>query len=104
MMTTLESIRHRFASYDTLMQLTPFSVFNVFRWLLVSVIVYGCYCYGSGISGTNFFGGSTYLAQALRSIFDIKIFAEPGINALFVGALLLYGLDFYIELVSIWKI
>ncbi len=27
----VESIRHRFASYDTLMQLTPFSVFNLFK-------------------------------------------------------------------------
>ena len=41
----LESVRHRFASYDTLMQLTPFSVINIVRWLLVSVIAYGFYCY-----------------------------------------------------------
>lgn len=99
----IESIRHRFASFDTLMQLTPFSVFNLFRWILVSVIIYGCYCYGNGINGTNFFGGSTYLSQFLRNMFEIKIFAEPGINALMVGMLtsiwlrILYRLGKYLE-------
>ena len=103
MLSIVESIRHRFASYDTLMQLTPLSVFNVFRWLLVSVIMYGCYGYGAGINGTNFFGGSTYLSQLLRSIFTIKIFAEPGLNALFIGMItsiwlrLLYRIGKYFE-------
>ena len=55
----VESIRHRFASYDTLMQLTPLVVFNTFRWLLVSVIMYGTYAYGAGVNGTNFFSGGT---------------------------------------------
>jgi len=99
----VESIRHRFASYDTLMQLTPFSIFNVFRWLLVSVIMYGCYAYNNGINGTNLFGGSTYLSQLLRSIFEIKIFINPGVNALFVGMMtsiwlrLLYRIGKYLE-------
>ena len=39
----LESIRHRFASYDTLMQLTPMVVFNLARWLVVSLFIYGCF-------------------------------------------------------------
>ncbi len=39
----LESVRHRTASYDTLMQLTPFSVINIIRWLLISVLSYGIY-------------------------------------------------------------
>lgn len=103
MLSIVESIRHRFASYDTLMQLTPFSVFNVFRWLLVSVIMYGCYAYNNGVNGTNFFSGSTYLAQLLRSIIEIKVFAEPGVNALFVGMMtsiwlrLLYRIGMYLE-------
>ena len=103
MLSIVESIRHRFASYDTLMQLTPFSVFNVFRWLLVSVIMYGCYAYNNGVNGTNFFSGSTYLAQLLRSIIEIKLFAEPGVNALFVGMMtsiwlrLLYRIGMYLE-------
>ena len=84
-LSIVESIRHRFASYDTLMQLTPLSVFNTFRWLLISVIIYSTYAYGVGVNGTNFFSGSTYLAEFLRSIVTIKIVAVPGINALIVG-------------------
>lgn len=99
----VESIRHRFASYDTLMQLTPMSVFNVFRWLVVSVIIYGCYAYNSGIGGTNIFGGSPYLSQFLRSIFEIKIVSNPGANALIIGMLtsiwlrILYRIGMYLE-------
>ncbi len=103
MLSIVESIRHRFASFDTLMQLTPFSVFNITRWLLVVVIMYGCYCYNTGINSSNIFSGSTYLARILRSLFEIKITVNPGINALFVGMLisiwfrLLYRLGMYIQ-------
>ena len=103
MLSIVESIRHRFASFDTLMQLTPFSVFNLARWLIVVVIMYGCYCYNVGINGSNLFSGSTYLAKALRSLFEIKIVVNPGINALFVGMLisiwfrLLYRIGMYFQ-------
>ena len=103
MLSIIESIRHRFASFDTLMQLTPFSVFNLARWLIVVVIMYGCYCYNMGINGSNLFSGSTYLAKALRSLFEIKIVINPGINAFFVGMLisiwfrLLYRIGMYIQ-------
>ena len=102
-LSIVESIRHRFASYDTLMQLTPLVVFNTFRWLLVSVIMYGTYAYGAGVNGTNFFSGGTYLAELLRSIVTIKIVASPGINALIVGMLtsiwlrIFYRLGMYLE-------
>lgn len=103
MLSIVESIRHRFASYDTLIQLTPFSVFNTFRWLLVSVIMYGCYAYGAGINGTNLFSGGTYLAEFLRSIFTIKIIENPGVNALIIGMLtsiwlrIFYRIGMYLE-------
>ena len=103
MLSIVESIRHRFASFDTLMQLTPFSVFNLARWLIVVVIMYGCYCYNIGINGSNLFSGSTYLAKALRSLFEIKIVVNPGINAFFVGMLisiwfrLLYRIGMYFQ-------
>ena len=103
MLSIIESIRHRFASFDTLMQLTPFSVFNLARWLIVVVIIYGCYCYNMGINGSNLFSGSTYLAKALRSLFEIKIVVNPGINAFFVGMLisiwfrLLYRIGMYFQ-------
>ena len=87
-LSIVESIRHRFASYDTLMQLTPLSVFNTFRWLLVSVIIYSTYTYGIGVEGTNLFSGSTYLAEFLRSIITIKVVTNPGVNALVVGMLI----------------
>lgn len=99
----LESIRHRFASFDTLMQLTPLVVFNTFRWLLVSVIIYGTYAYGAGVNGTNLFGGSTYLAEFLRSIVTINIVVDPGINALIIGMLMsiwlriFYRIGMYLE-------
>ena len=102
-LSVIESIRHRFASYDTLMQLTPLVVFNTFRWLLVSVIMYGTYAYGDGINGTNLFSGGTYLAELLRSIFTIKIVVNPGINALIVGMLMsiwlriFYRIGMYLE-------
>lgn len=102
-LSIVESIRHRFASYDTLMQLTPLVVFNTFRWLLVSVIIYGTYAYGAGVNGTNFFNGGTYLAEFLRSIFTIKIVVNPGVNALIVGMLMsiwlriFYRIGMYLE-------
>ncbi len=37
----IESIRHRFASFDTLGQLTPISFINLCRWLIFSVLIYG---------------------------------------------------------------
>ena len=99
----IENIRHRFASYDTLMQLTPFNIFNIARWLIVIVVMYGCYCYNVGVLDVNIFGGGTYLAQALRHFFTIKVTMNPGINALFAGMLLsiwlriLFRLGMYIE-------
>ena len=85
------------------MQLTPFSVFNIFRWLIVTVIMYSCYVYNVGINSVNLFGGSTYLSQILRGLFTINISINPGINALFVGAVtsiwlrILYRIGKYFE-------
>lgn len=102
----IESIRHRFASYDTLMQLTPISVFNVIRWLIVSVIIYSCSCYVNGIENLNLFSGGTYLAKALRSVLNITIDVHPGFQAMAIAALLtiwfriLYRIYAYFE--KIW--
>ena len=102
-LAVVESIRHRAASYDTLMQLTPFSVINIIRWLLVSVIVYGFYCGVHGIGGVNFFSKSTYLGQLMYFLFPVKITVESGAGAVFLGMLiqiwlrLLYRVGMYIE-------
>ena len=99
----LESVRHRFASYDTLMQLTPFSVINIVRWLLVSVIAYGFYCYAYGIGGAAVFTRGTYLGRFLRFLFPIEITVSSGLQAMAVGMLLavwlriLYRLGKYLE-------
>ncbi len=83
----IENIRHRLASYDTLMQLTPFSVFNLARWIIVIWFMKSCYMYNTGIS-MNFFEGGTYLAKFLRSIFEIEIVKNAGLNAFLLGLLL----------------
>ncbi len=81
----LESIRHRIASYDTLMQLTPFNVFNLARWLIVPVFMYACYCYNGNVDAITFFGGGTYLAKFLRFIFPFDITVNSGTGAFFSG-------------------
>ena len=102
----VESIRHRFASFDTLVQLTPISFVNLCRWLLVSVLIYSCYTYANGIDNLAFFGGSTWLAKLLRIIFDFKVNIDAGVGALFIGMFvaiwlrLLYRLGSYFT--NIW--
>jgi len=99
----LESIRHRFASFDILMLTFPFSIFNLFRWLLVSVILYSCYSYTNGLINVNFFGGSTYLANFIKSLVNIRINIEPGLEAFFsailiaIWARLFYRIGSYLE-------
>ena len=51
----LESIRHRFASFDTLVQLTPITFINLCRWLVFSVIIYSFYLYNNGFADINLF-------------------------------------------------
>ena len=106
LLNLLESIRHRFASFDTLIQLTPISFINLCRWLIVSVIIYSCYMYSNGISNLSLFGGSVWLAKLLRNIFDININIGAGMMALFIGMLvtiwhrLLYRIGSYFT--NIW--
>lgn len=103
MLSIIESIRHRFASYDTLIQLTPFSILNIFKWLLVSLIIYACSCYVNGIENINMFAGGTYLAKGLREVFNITLNITPGVNALLLGLVItiwlriLYRLGKYFE-------
>ena len=63
----------------------PFSVINLIRWLIVSVILYVSYSYLFGISNFNFFGGSTYLVRILRNFFDVKLNIPFGIESLVFG-------------------
>ena len=88
LLSVLESIRHRFASFDTLSQLTPISFINLCRWLLFSVIIYSCYTYTNGIYGSSLFSGNTALAKWLRSLTDIEINVGPGYLAMLLGFVL----------------
>lgn len=84
----LESIRHRFASFDTLSQLTPVAFINLVRWVIVSVFVYSCVQYTKGINNVALFNGDTYLYNTLNKIFMINITLSPGFKAMIIGILL----------------
>ena len=105
-LSLLESLRHRFASFDTLIQLTPISFINLCRWLLVSVFIYGCYNYVNGINDLSLFGGSVWLAKILRKYFDIRVNIDAGISSFVLSMLialwlrLLYRIGIYFT--NIW--
>ena len=84
----LESIRHRFASFDTLSQLTPVAFINLVRWLIVSVLIYSCVQYTEGINNVAIFNGNTWIDTTLNNIFMINITINPGIKAMLIGILL----------------
>ncbi|MBE6156429.1 MAG: glycosyltransferase [Firmicutes bacterium] len=89
LLSILESIRHRFASFDTLMQLTPIVVINLVRWILVSVIIYACFSSVYGLENVSIITGNTWFAKALVLLFGKKrLTLSPGITAFFVSALL----------------
>ena len=97
----LESIRHRFASFDTLVQLTPIAFINLVRWLIVLVLIYSFYSYTYGIDNVKLFSGSVWLAKSLNKIFHVQITMAPGVKALFtmmaiqVWLRLLYRIGIY---------
>ncbi len=102
----IESIRHRFASYDTLIQLTPFVVLNIIKWIIVPLIMGSCFYYVNGIENLNLLGGGTYLAKLLNYLFDANITVTAGFNAFIIGFFatislrILYRIGAYIE--NIW--
>ena len=83
-----KSFRYRFASYDTLMQLTPFSVLNLVKFLLIAVIIYYCYTYTNGINNMSIDFGNTFLSKL--NLFSFKINIEPGVKALFMGVIIAF--------------
>jgi len=94
----LESIRHRAASYDTLIQLTPFVILNIFKWLLIPVLIGSCYYYVNGINNINILAGSTYFAKLIHHFFSFKINITPGINAMFIGLLITIWLRLFFRI------
>lgn len=96
-------IKDRFIMFDTFMHLLPTNVINLFRWILVVLILKSCYCYSMGIESVEFFSGGTLLAQILRHFFSFKINISSGASALWqvfllgVWARLFYRIGAYIE-------
>ncbi len=84
----IESIRHRFASFDILMLMLPSSVIYFLLWFIFSCLLYSNNAYIVGINGVNIFQGGTILAGLLRSITDIYVYVSPGIESLFMGFIL----------------
>ena len=81
----LESIKQRFASFDTLVHLTPFSVINLVRWLIVYVIIYSCYTYSIGINNVDLINDSTFIGTFIHKLVSVNINILPGYKALIFG-------------------
>lgn len=81
----VESIRHRFASFDILVQTTPLSLINFIRWIIFSLIIYSCFTYANGITNVSVFSGGAFLPKLLRELFNVKINISPGLKAMFIG-------------------
>ena len=88
-LSIVESVRHRFASFDTLMQLTPVVVINLLRWIIVSVIIYACFVSVNGLDNVAVISGNSWFARLLILIFGKNVISlKPGVRAFFISALL----------------
>ena len=83
----LVSLRQRFASFDVLMLQTPFSVFNIIRWLIVLVIIYSCSAYINGINNVELISTSTFVGNFIHKLFSYKVNIDPGFSAMGYGIL-----------------
>ena len=81
----IESIRHRFASFDILMLMLPSSVLYFLLWLIFSCILYANNAYIVGISDVNMFSGGTLLGSLMRSLCNLYLYALPGTKALIMA-------------------
>lgn len=90
LLSVLESIRHRCASFDTLMQLTPFGLINIVKWLLISFFIYGCSCYVNGIDQAALFTGGNYLSRLVGIFFHPVLNVHSGMDALWAGLFLAF--------------
>ena len=81
----IESIRHRFASFDVLMLMLPNSLIYFILWFFFSCFLYSNHAYIVGINGVNAFQGGTILGSVMRSLFNINFYVEPGTISLVLG-------------------
>ena len=90
LLALLESIRHRAASFDTLVQLTPVSLINIVRWLLISFFIYGCACYVNGIDDLSWITTGSWLGKLLRNFINPLLQVDSGWQALGLGLLMAF--------------
>ena len=81
----VESIRHRFASFDILMLMLPNSVIYFLLWFIFSCILFANNSYIVGINGVNLFNGGTILGSIMRNYFSLYIYVPNGYSAFFMG-------------------
>ena len=80
----IETIRYRFASFDTLVQLTPLAFINLVRWFVFSIIIFTIYSTVYGISDANLINSS--LIQFF--INPVMVNVNPGVFALIMSLVL----------------
>lgn len=80
----VESIRHRFASFDTLVQLFPGGIVSGFYWILVTFLGASILCGSRGLEAALFTQeGKNIISHALYGIFGpVEIHMGPGFAAI----------------------
>ena len=81
----IESIRHRFASFDMFMLMLPNSVMYFLLWFIFSCFLYSHYSYIVGIYEVNLFKGGTLLGKLIRNYCHLYMTVPKGYAAFFMG-------------------
>lgn len=78
-----KGIRQRWAAFDTLAQLTPAPLIRTIVWLCITVFLYACLKYDTGIRNVKIFNpGGSELSQLLYYIYGKMIISkDPGVSA-----------------------
>ncbi|MCQ2455121.1 MAG: glycosyltransferase family 2 protein [Clostridia bacterium] len=93
-----DTLRHRLMAFDTLNQLIPKSVINIFKWILQELILHTAFLSLNG--GTiNCFGKSTALGKAVNFFFgSCPVTIKPGLKGYFISFLLLIWIRIFYRL------
>lgn len=85
-----KGFRHRWAAYDTLVQLIPAPVIRTILWLVITVFLFCCAKYSTGFENAKIFQpNGSQLSRLFYDIFGvITVSKGPGFSA-FLGALTL---------------
>ena len=92
----LRTIKYRFMSFDTFAQLVPRNVIALFKWLILNVILYPCFCWK--VSGQDYFSCLSAFIMA-----RITYRCTRYLYNIFTAVYLFVIEHKRIEKVSIWK-